>query len=217
MAAAGGMALAACSQSKPLPSATARMSAAIAAAEKARPHSGRTVTASLAPQPTQVDLGGPIVRTFAYGDSIPGPLIRANIGDEVVVTVSNRLGQPTSVHWHGIALRNDMDGAEPATPNIEAGKDFTYRFSVSEPGTYWAHPHVGLQDDTGLYLPVIVDDPSEGNYDAEWIVVLDDWTDGLGRSPQQLYDELRSPNKPTTTTPPTTTTMRLQQQQRVRR
>ena len=206
MAAAGGMALAACSQSKPLPSATARMSAAIAAAEKARPHSGRTVTASLAPQPTQVDLGGPIVRTFAYGDSIPGPLIRANIGDEVVVTVSNRLGQPTSVHWHGIALRNDMDGAEPATPNIAAGKDFTYRFSVSDPGTYWAHPHVGLQDDTGLYLPVIVDDPSEGNYDAEWIVVLDDWTDGLGRSPQQLYDELRSPNKPTTTTPPTTTT-----------
>ena len=127
---------------------------------------------------------------------IPGPLIRAKIGDELVVTVSNRLDQPTSVHWHGIALRNDMDGAEPATPNIAAGQDFTYRFSVPNPGTYWAHPHVGLEDDTGLYLPVIVDDPTEGNYDAEWIVVLDDWTDGVGKSPQQLYDELTSPNKP---------------------
>ena len=206
---ASGMALAACSQTKPSPSASAQMSAAIAAAEKARPHSGRTVTTSLTPQQTQIDLGGPIARTFAYGNSIPGPLIRANIGDELIVTVSNRLDQPTSVHWHSIALRNDMDGAEPATPNIDAGKDFTYRFSVPDPGTYWAHPHVGLQDDTGLYLPVIVDDPSEGNYDAEWIVIMDDWTDGVGKSPQQLYDELSSPNKPiapTTTTTATTPT-----------
>ena len=147
------------------------------------------------------------VRTLAYGNTIPGPLIRANIADELIVTVSNRLDQPTSVHWHGIRLRNDMDGAEPATPNIDAGQDFTYRFSVPDPGTYWAHPHVGLEDDTGLYLPVIIDDPTEGNYDTEWIVVLDDWTDGVGKSPQQLYSEVASPSKPTTTaTSPTSTT-----------
>ncbi|HTX95032.1 MAG TPA: multicopper oxidase family protein [Mycobacterium sp.] len=203
----GGLALTACGQSKSQLSASAKMADAINAAEAARPHSGRTVTASLTPQQVQVDLGGPVARTMAFGNTIPGPLIRASVGDEVVVTVSNRLGQPTSVHWHGIALRNDMDGAEPATPNIPAGQDFTYRFSVPNSGTYWAHPHVGLQDDVGLYLPFIVDDPSElGSYDAEWIVVLDDWTDGVGKSPQQLYDELRSPNKPTATPPTTTTT-----------
>ncbi|MGV0495113.1 multicopper oxidase domain-containing protein, partial [Mycobacterium kansasii] len=119
----------------------------------------------------------------------------------------------TSVHWHGIALRNDMDGAPPATPDIPAGQDFTYRFSVPNSGTYWAHPHTGLDADTGLYLPVIVDDPTEGNYDAEWVVVLDDWTDGIGKSPQQLFRELSSPNKPappsepaSTTTPPTAST-----------
>ena len=201
----GGLALAACSQTKPPPSASELMAEAIAAAEKARPHSGRTVTYNLTPQQTQIDLGGPIARTWAYGDSVPGPLIRAKIGDEVVVNVTNRLDQATSVHWHGIALRNDMDGAEPATPNIGAGKDFTYRFTVPEPGTYWAHPHVGLQDDTGLYLPFIVEDPTEGDYDAEWVVVLDDWTDGIGKSPQQLYNDLTSPNKPmpTTSAPPT--------------
>ena len=149
-----------------------------------------------------------IVDTLAYGDKIPGPVIRATVGDEVVVTVTNRLGQPTSVHWHGIALRNDMDGVEPATPNIPAGDDFTYRFSVPNPGTYWAHPHTGLDADKGLYLPFIVDDPTEaGRYDAEWIVVLDDWTDGVGKSPQQLYDALKDPNKPRMQEPaPTTTT-----------
>ena len=213
---AGGLTLAGCSNSTPpAPGAAAQMTAAINAAEAARPHSGRTVTANLTPQVTQIDLGGPIVRTMAFGDTIPGPVIRAKVGDELVVNVSNRLGEPTSAHWHGIALRNDMDGAEPATPNIDAGQDFTYKFSVPNSGTYWVHPHVGLQDDVGLYLPLIVEDPTEGNYDAEWIVVLDDWTDGVGKSPQQLYDELTNPNKPsmpmpaatpTPATPPTTTT-----------
>jgi multicopper oxidase len=196
---AGGLALGACSQSKPQPTGAAAMAAAIAAAEAARPHSGRTVTATLTPQQAQIDLGGPIVRTLAYGNTIPGPVIRANIGDELVVTVSNRLDHPTSVHWHGIVLRNDMDGAEPATPNINAGQDFTYRFSVPNSGTYWGHPHTGLDEDMGLYLPVIVDDPTESNYDAEWIVVLDDWTDGVGKTPEQLYSELTSPRKATTT------------------
>ena len=55
----------------------------------------------------------------------------------------------------------------------------------------------------GLYLPVIVDNPTEHfRYDAEWIVVLDDWTDGVGKSPQQLYDALRDPNKPPMSMPP---------------
>jgi FtsP/CotA-like multicopper oxidase with cupredoxin domain len=208
---AGGLVLAGCGQSKSQASAAAQLAAAIAAAEAARPHSGRTVTASLTAQQAQVDLGGPVARTFAYGNAIPGPLIRARIGDELVVNVSNRLDHPTSVHWHGVALRNDMDGAAPATPNIPAGQDFTYRFSVPNSGTYWAHPHTGLDADMGLYLPVIVDDPTEGNYDAEWVVVLDDWTDGVGKSPQQLYGELTAPNKPSRsnmpmTTSPTTTT-----------
>jgi len=163
----------------------------IGAVEAARPHTGRTVVAELTPQRTQIDLGGVSTATFAYGDSVPGPVIRARVGDELAVTVKNRLDHSTSVHWHGIALRNDMDGAAPASPDIAAGNDFVYRFSVPHPGTYWAHPHTGLDTDTGLYVPVIVDDPAEpGAYDAEWIVVLDDWTDGIGFTPQQIYEGL---------------------------
>lgn len=193
----GGLTLAACGRaSGPAGNNLAAMGPAIAAAEAARPHTGRVVTASLTPQPATVDLGGTLARTLAYGTGIPGPLIRANVGDELAVTLANRLDHATSVHWHGIALRNDMDGAEPATPNVEAGKDFTYRFSLPHSGTYWAHPHTGLDADYGLYLPVIVDDPAEpGGYDAEWIVVLDDWTDGVGKTPKQLYDDLRGPGK----------------------
>lgn len=189
-----GLALAACGKSS---NTAPTLDQAIAAAEKARPHTGRTVTATLTPQPATIDLGGPIARSWAYGDALPGPLIRANVGDELAVTVKNRLNGPTSVHWHGLALRNDMDGVFPATPNVAANSDFTYRFSSPHPGTYWAHPHVGLQADYGLYLPVIIDDPAEpAKYDAEWIVVLDDWTDGIDKNPQQIYDELKSNHMP---------------------
>ena len=186
--------LTACGRSPSSPS-TARfdLTAAIERTEAQRPHSGRAVSTTLTAQRSPVDLGGVNVRTLVYGDSVPGPLIRADVGDDIAVTVHNRLDHPTSVHWHGITLRNDMDGAAPATPDISAGQSFTYRFSAPRPGTYWAHPHTGLDADYGLYLPVIIDDPREpGDYDAEWIVVLDDWTDGVGPDPQQILDGLRS-------------------------
>lgn len=169
----------------------------IAAVESSRPHSGRTVTTTLTAGRAKIDLGGTVAETAAYNDVVPGPLIRANVGDELAVTVRNRLSEPTSVHWHGIALRNDMDGAAPATPDIASAQDFTYRFSVPHPGTYWAHPHTGLDLDYGLYLPVIVDDPNDpGAYDSEWIVLLDDWTDGVGSTPQQLYEGLTGHSAP---------------------
>jgi FtsP/CotA-like multicopper oxidase with cupredoxin domain len=198
-AVAGGFALAACARSSNAATPTAGnwMAAAIASAEEGRPHTGCTVTAALTPQPTTIDLGGPLARTLAYGNTVPGPLIRANTGDELAITVTNQLNHPTSVHWHGITIRNDMDGATPATPNIDAGHAFTYRFSVPDAGTYWAHPHTGLDADYGLYLPLIVDDPrGRAAYDAEWIVVLDDWTAGVGKTPQQIYDELRGHGMP---------------------
>src|ERR1700745_2016074 len=74
---AGGLALAACGEMKSQVSGSAaKMADAIAAAEEARPHSGRTVAASLTPQQAQIDLGGPVVSTLAFGNTIPGPLIR---------------------------------------------------------------------------------------------------------------------------------------------
>lgn len=187
-----GAALVACGRPTTAPNG-AGAGDAIAAAEAARPHTGRTVTARLAPGTADIDLGGKRARTLTFNNQLPGPLIRADVGDDLAVTVDNGLDHPTSLHWHGIALRNDADGAAPATPDIDPGGGFTYRFSSPYPGTYWAHPHIGLDTDYGLYVPVIIDDPTEpGRYDAEWIVMLDDWTAGVGSSPEQIYAGLRS-------------------------
>ncbi len=191
----GLLALGACGE---VTSAVTPHSAAVRATEAARRVAGqRTVTGLLTPRPVTLDLGGPIVRTWAYGEHLPGPLLRAKAGDQLRIVVDNQLPTETSVHWHGIALRNDMDGVPGITQDpILAGRRFTYEFTAPDPGTYFYHPHVGVQLDRGLYGVLLVDDPADtGNYDAEWTVVLDDWIDGTGRTPDQVLTDLSGPGQ----------------------
>ncbi len=181
--------LAACSRD----TAVSPAAKAVADAEAARRHSGASlVTAQLRPRPVTLDLGGREVSTWAYGDSVPGPLLRATAGDILRVDLDNQLPAETSVHWHGIALRNDMDGVPGMTQDpINEGARFRYEFTVPDPGTYFYHPHSGVQLDRGLYGVLVVDDPQEpGEYDDEWMVVLDDWVDGTGRTPDDVLADL---------------------------
>jgi FtsP/CotA-like multicopper oxidase with cupredoxin domain len=152
----------------------------------------RVVEHTLTAKPSTLDLGGTTVDTWAFGDTAPGPLIRATAGDMLRIRVHNQLPADTTVHWHGIALRNEADGVPGLTQNpIRTGGSFLYEFTAPDPGTYFYHPHVGVQLDRGLYAPLIVEDPREpGDYDLEWIVVLDDWVDGTGRTPDDVLAEL---------------------------
>ncbi len=172
--------------SRSTPSATTPVTPAASA--------GATRSFTLVAQPVSVDLGGTVVDTWAYGDSIPGTPLRAVAGDRVKVAFSNRLPTASSVHWHGLAIRNDMDGVPGVTtPETLPGETFTFDFVVPNSGTHWFHPHHGLQMDRGLYSAFIVDDPAEpGGYDHEWVVVLDDWTDGIGPSPDAILADLRA-------------------------
>ncbi|MER6098889.1 multicopper oxidase family protein [Streptomyces sp. NPDC001728] len=143
---------------------------------------------------TPLDLGGGrTVRSWAYGDELPGKEVRVTAGDTLALTLANNLPEATSVHWHGLALRNDMDGVPGLTQrDIKPGGSFHYRFAVAHPGTYWLHPHSGVQQDRGLYAPLIVEDPREPlKYDKEWVIVLDDWVDGVdGSTPDAVLGEL---------------------------
>ncbi|SFP05582.1 Multicopper oxidase with three cupredoxin domains (includes cell division protein FtsP and spore coat protein CotA) [Amycolatopsis arida] len=155
---------------------------------------GRTVRASLTAEPVEVDLGGRTVRTWAYDGRVPGPVLRCRAGDQLEVEVANRLPEPTTVHWHGLRIRNDMDGVPNLTQApIAAGESMRYSFVAPDPGTYWFHPHVGVQRERGLYCPLVVDDPRDaGDYDVEFLVVLDDWIDGAVATPDQVLAALRT-------------------------
>src|SRR6185503_4130722 len=47
---------------------------------------------------------------WGYNGRTPGPTIEVTQGDRVRVYVTNRLPEPTSLHWHGVLLPNGMDG-----------------------------------------------------------------------------------------------------------
>lgn len=145
------------------------------------------------PAETDIDLGGVTVRTWAYNGRLPGNEIRIRKGETLRATVTNKLPADTSIHWHGLAIVNAMDGVPPLTQAaIPAGEQFTYDFTVPDAGTYWYHSHVGTQLDRGLYGPLIIEDPDEKTeYDEELVLVLDDWIDGTGTNPDQVLENLR--------------------------
>jgi len=167
--------------------------ASVRSAELARGGTGRITSVDLTASPAQIDLAGTTASTWSYG-TIPGSTIRLSAGDTLRAALHNRLPSSTSVHWHGLALRNDMDGVPGATQDpIASGSDFVYDFVAHQPGTYWFHPHVGPQLDRGLYGALIVEDPHEPlRYDDEWVVVLDDWLDGVTGTPDEVLKELSS-------------------------
>ncbi len=162
--------------------------------EANRARSGRTVDLVRTAQVADVELGGgQIVSTWVHNGQLPGPEIRVRRGDVLRLQLVNQLPDPTGIHWHGLAIRNDMDGVPGTTmPLIGPGAGFAYDFVVPDAGTYWYHSHVGLQLDRGLYGALVVDDPAEpARYDLDTSLVFDDWLDGLGQSPQAVYDTLR--------------------------
>ncbi|MER7988447.1 multicopper oxidase family protein [Streptomyces noursei] len=165
----------------------------VAEAERRRASSGRVHRLHLEAQKARIDIGSRTVDTWVYGDRLPGEVVRITSGDTLSMTFRNSLPQSTTLHWHGLALRNDMDGVPDVTQRpIRPGDSFQYHFRVTRPGTYWFHPHVGVQQDHGLYAPLIIDDPKEPlEYDHEWVVVLDDWLDGVdGSDPDAVLNEL---------------------------
>ncbi|MCB9672983.1 MAG: multicopper oxidase domain-containing protein [Alphaproteobacteria bacterium] len=78
---------------------------------------------------------------FAYDGQVPGPTLRAKVGDTLVVELDNQLGMPTSIHWHGVDVPYAMDGAGWQVSPVAAGATFTYTFVLEQPGTFWYHPH----------------------------------------------------------------------------
>ena len=69
---------------------------------------------------------------WGYNGQSPGPTIEVVEGDRVRIFVTNRLREPTSIHWHGQRLPNGMDGVSGLTqPSIKPGQTYVYEFRHS--------------------------------------------------------------------------------------
>ena len=125
---------------------------------------------------------GEIVEAWTYNGVVPGPEIRVTEGDKVRIHVTNRLGESTAVHWHGLYVPNSQDGVPFITqPPINPGQSHTYEFQIRDgnAGTHMYHSHLNaaVQVTKGLLGAFIVEpkDPStRPPFDREYTVVLND-------------------------------------------
>ena len=125
-------------------------------------------------------LGGAPGPAITVNGAIPGPTLRFREGETAVVRVTNKLDEPSSVHWHGILL----DAAEDGVPGfngfsgIAPGQTYAYRFTIRQAGAYWYHAHSATQEQAGHYGAIVIDPPSgpATQADRDYVLVFSEAT-----------------------------------------
>lgn len=155
---------------------------------------GDILHVALTASPIEVGLDGE--PGYAYNGQIPGPTLRATVGDTLVVDLQNDLDTPTTIHWHGVRVPWAMDGAPWMVDPVGPGESTTITFTLGDAGTFWYHPHfdTAAQVDLGLYGVLVVQDPDEPDV-PDVVLVFDDAaedTDGTDPDAHIHADELPS-------------------------
>src|SRR5690349_13212541 len=82
---------------------------------------------------------GKTIKAWGFNQQVPGPELRAKVGDTLVVRLTNHLDEPTMIHWHGLRLPAPMDGTDAVQKPVAPGEAFEYRFVLPDAGTFWYH------------------------------------------------------------------------------
>jgi len=136
----------------------------------------------------------PVQNTFApgltatcwgYNGGTPGPTIEATEGDRLRIYVTNRLPEPTTVHWHGLVLPNGMDGVSGLNQRpIRPGETFVYEMTLRHPGTYMYHPHHDEMTQIALgmvgMLVVHPRRPRGAPIDHDFVLMAHEWKIDVG-------------------------------------
>ena len=125
------------------------------------------------------------VNCWGYNGSTPGPTIEAVEGDQVRIFVTNKLNEPTSVHWHGIILPNGMDGVAGLNQKaIQPGETFKYEFTLKQNGTFMYHPHSDEMFQIALGMEgFFIIHPRDGDdplIDRDFAIFLHEWRVPMG-------------------------------------
>ena len=139
---------------------------------------------------------GLTIDAWGYNGRTPGPTIEVVAGDRVRIYVTNRLPEPTTVHWHGVLVPNGMDGVAGLSQRaIPRGETFKYEFTFRYPGTFMYHPHFDemVQMAFGMMGMIVVHPrtPEEAPPDRDYALMLSEWrvTPGTSRpNPNEMTD-----------------------------
>ena len=135
-------------------------------------------------------------KCWGYNGRTPGPTIEVVEGDRVRIYVTNRLPEPTTVHWHGILLPNGMDGVAGLNQReIRPGETFKYEFILRQHGTHMYHPHFDEMTQMGLgMMGMFIIHPRDAQgpkIDRDFAIMLSEWRIDPGTSrpnPNEMTD-----------------------------
>lgn len=115
---------------------------------------------------------------YAYNQQFPGPVWKVQKGASLRVHFTNDLDVSTTVHWHGLRLKNEFDGVPMVTqPEVQPGQSFDYELVFPDEGLFWYHPHVreDVQQERGLYGTILVESQETQALPVQKeVLVLDD-------------------------------------------
>ena len=153
--------------------------------------------------PMMVELAPQVVlSTIGYSNQVPGPLLRMREGQRVAIEVVNDTDVPEYVHWHGLFVPPDVDGAEEeGTPPAPPHGRRRYQFVAKPAGSRWYHSHTEAMMDlhrgayTGQFGFLMIDSANDpGLYDQEVFLALREWQPYLSTMDQD--EEAADPNDP---------------------
>jgi manganese oxidase len=106
---------------------------------------------------------GTVVEAYAYNGMVPGPQLRAEVGDKIRIILHNELPEPTTIHSHGLLVPPEMDGVPVISqPAVMPGETFTYEYTLRNAGSHMYHSHfmAETQVPMGLLGAFVVTDPN---------------------------------------------------------
>ena len=143
-----------------------------------------------------------VISTIGYNNQVPGPLLRMREGQSVTVDVVNDTDVPEFVHWHGLFVPSEMDGAEEeGTPPVPPHGRRRYHFVARPAGSRWYHSHTAAMTDlrrgsyTGQFGFLMIDSGEDpGHYDQEVFLALREWEYFLSTvDPDEMAADPRDP------------------------
>jgi FtsP/CotA-like multicopper oxidase with cupredoxin domain len=153
-----------------------------------------------------------VFSTIGYNGTSPGPVLRMREGVPQIVEVVNDTDVPEQLHWHGLLLPSELDGAdEEGTPPVPPRSRRRYRFTPTPAGTRWYHTHTMAMADlhrgsyTGQFGFLVVEGRTNpGAYDQEIFLALRDWEPFFSRQmadndvPNRWWPQTERPDAPDT-------------------
>ncbi|MBO9997650.1 MAG: multicopper oxidase family protein [Cyanobacteria bacterium SID2] len=171
-----------------------------ATAQTARPAARGTVEVELAATEGTLTLDDRSIPIYTYNGQYPPPRLEARPGDTVRVNFTNRLAEPTNLHYHGLHVP-PTGNADNVFLKVSPGETLTYEFTIPEdhpPGAFYYHPHhhgfVARQVFAGLggffVIRGALDDIREIQSATEVFAILKDFDPAPTRSRRRHMEQM---------------------------